>query len=93
MISWSLVALARGEWPSARHDGGPLRPSDVWRATTAGQTIHMRAACLYVKGDWAELTATLGLPSWNSGVRPCYTCNSLGADMYVGAGNEVASLR
>jgi hypothetical protein len=93
MMSWSLVALARGEWPSARHDGSPWRPSDGWRATKAMQKMPMRAACLYVKGDWAEFTATLGLPSWNSGVRPCYTCNSFGADMYVGAGNEVGCLR
>lgn len=35
-----------------------------------------RALVLYLKADWAELSTTLGFPSWMDSLRPCPCCNS-----------------
>lgn len=76
MIAWSLRALAAGEYPATRHDGEPFAPSsDVQRISTSGNKARVRGMLLFVKGDWAELGSTVGLPIWNDSMRPCYSCN------------------
>jgi len=63
------------------------------RAARAGTPIRMRACCLYVKGDWAEYSATLGFPTWSDSLRPCYVCSGFGSDLYLTTGNTKESLR
>lgn len=72
VTAWSLRALAQGVWPESRHDGQPWRDSDSDRSGRAGQTMCAKAACIYVKGDWAEYAGTLGFPSWGDAMRPCF---------------------
>ena len=92
-IRWSLEALARAEWPQARHDGADWQHPDRMRAAKAGTPIRMRACCLYVKGDWAEYSSTLGFPTWADSLRPCYVCSGFGSDLYVATGNTKESVR
>ena len=90
---WSIEALASGYFPERRHDGAPWRASDTHRARLNGQRMGMRSACIYVKGDWAECASTLGFPSWNDGLRPCFECSAFGAALYVALGNSLVGLR
>jgi hypothetical protein len=93
MIRWCLAALAEGVWPDMRHDGQPWRLSDVSRQAKAGSAMVFKAACVFVKGDWAEYASTLGFPNWMDGLRPCFECPAHGADMYSPLGHTVNALR
>lgn len=88
---WSLTALKEARHPDRRHDGLPF--SEPHRLAKAGSAMHMRCCCLYIKGDWSEFSSTLGLPTWQSGIRPCYCCNGQGTDCMVVAGNTSTALR
>lgn len=85
-LRWSLLALAKGEYPTRRHDGNAWLPSDARRAALAGQRMQFKACLLYIKGDWAEYASSLGLPSWQDGVRPCYACNAAPGTFYQVSG-------
>ena len=37
--------------------------------------LGMVKQALFVKGDWCEYAATLGLPTWADGLKPCYRRN------------------
>ena len=87
---WSLQALAEGCFPAVGHDGSPLQGH---RAGLAGSRLACKAACIYVKGDWSEFCGTLGLPTWQDGIRPCYLCAAHGEDQFVVAGNREEALR
>jgi len=90
---WSVEALANGQYPGARHDGTAWLATDAARKARAGQQIRMPCACLYLKGDWSEFSNTVGLPSWQDGLRPCFLCNAFGPGMYTAAGNAHTALR
>ena len=90
---WSIQALADGHHPTSRHDGSDWLPSDGVRRARAGQGMRLPAACLYMKGDWSEFSSTLGFPSWQDGLRPCFLCSASGADMFTAAGNSHDRLR
>ena len=72
LISWSLVALARGEYLPTGPDGSVL-PED--RRAFSGDSLGFFAACLFIKGDWMEFAATLGFPTWSSVSHPCMLCD------------------
>jgi len=91
--AWSLRALADASFPRARHDDSAWRPTDAARKGFQGRPIRMPCACLYIKGDWSEFTGTLGLPSWQDGLRPCLLCSACGTDMFTAAGNTSSNLR
>ena len=38
--------------------------------------MRARFATLFVKGDWSEYSLTMGFPTWNDGLRPCFRCNA-----------------
>ena len=76
LIRWSVDAMASATWPSLRHDGSPWLPRDSARAGVAGQPLKARCALLFVKGDWAEYSTTLGLASWTDAIRPCFKRNA-----------------
>lgn len=81
-LRWSLEACAAGRYPTARHDGHVWRASDKRRAACAGQPLPVRTCVLYIKADWAEISTTMGFPSWNSSLRPCFYCNASGDSLY-----------
>lgn len=93
VATWSIEALAAGTWPRRRHDGRDWLASDSMRQSKAGSALPFTAACLYIKGDWAEYAHTFGLPSWSDGMRPCWACSAVGPDMFVAAGNTASTLR
>ena len=43
----------------------------------------MPCAVLFLKGDWVEFSGSLGSPSHNDGLRPCFGCVAYGANMYL----------
>jgi hypothetical protein len=91
VIVWSLTALAQGVFPTRRHDG-EWKPSDDARARKGGQVMPYKAAVIYLKGDWCEFSTTLGFPSWNDGLRPCYECACCGPEMYCAYGHTIEAL-
>lgn len=93
MLHWSLGALAESVWPTARHDNRPWLPSDNWRRDKAGERMPHPGAVVYVKGDWCEYSGTCGMPNWNDGLRPCFSCAGSGADLFVSHGNNILELR
>ena len=81
-ISWSLRALASGRWPTERHDGRPFTAVDGNRATLAGEPL-MKAALVYILGDWAEISHTWGFPDWSSVMHPCFCCQVVKDDLQL----------
>ena len=89
-LRWSIQAMSEKRYPRARHTG-PWLPSDVSRQALAGERLSMRSCILYIKGDWAEYAASIGLPTWQDAARPCYCCNAPGGDelhSHEGAGKH-----
>ena len=66
--------LGRGTFPDSRHDHEPWRDSDRWREMAAGMILGFIGVCLFIKADWAELSVTLGLPTWADNLSPCPCC-------------------
>lgn len=91
-LRWSLASLASGKYPESRHDGATWRPTDDVRASLAGQPFEKRAALLFIKGNWAEYSTTLGLPMWHHGLRPCLFCNTPPSRLYETGGIMPLSL-
>lgn len=75
VIRWSMGCLARGEWPSARHDG-PFGEHDQQRREKAGQSLGFFGALLHLKGDWSEFAHTLGFADWSSRLYGCIFCSA-----------------
>ena len=71
---WSLQSMARGKHPFRRHDGAAWREGDEARASQEGMDLGVRAIVIWVKGDWAEYSSTLGLPSATHNTSPCPWC-------------------
>ena len=93
MTKWMLRSLSRGTFPTERHDSMPFRDTDQYRINLAGSNIGFRCACLYMKGDWMEFAATVGLAPWQDALRPCYECTSYGSDMFETAGISMDAMR
>ena len=90
-LKWVLQVLAEAVFPSSRHDG-PWRPRDSERSLMGGSTLAYKCCVVHVKGDWAEYAATLGFPTWQDSLRPCFECAAFGPDMFECVGHSVASL-
>ena len=87
----SLVAAGIvGVFTATGHVGSALKGD---RASMAGSKMAAKAACIFVKGDWSEFCGTLGLPTWQDSIRPCYLCSAHGSDQYVAAGHTEEALR
>jgi hypothetical protein len=91
-IHWSLLALAKGEYPSSRPDKQPWLENDRERMLLANSALPFIAAVIHIKGDWAEYAGTLGFPSWQDGLRPCFQCPAFGADMFSALGHTCVAL-
>ena len=82
-IRWSLDSLASGTRPLARHDGTPFAAGDpllLKRASNA--SLGFSAMVMWVKGDWAEASASLGLASVNTFNAPCPYCPAAKLDLH-----------
>eukprot|EP00969_Alexandrium_andersonii_P167043 7382521-Alexandrium_andersonii.AAC.1 len=66
VLRWSLDCLARGIYPSKRHDGTPWSAEDATRAKRSGQRMAARACTIWMEADWAEFCERLGFPTWTS---------------------------
>ena len=74
-LKWSLAALFQGKRPASRHDSTPFTVGDslLELLLSEGEDLGITAAFIWCKGDWSEVSHTLGLPSVNSyhGPRAC----------------------
>ena len=75
-IRWQLEALAAGVRPTARHDLTAWTAEEAVRFR-AGVALDMVALLLWIKGDWAEHTSTLGFAAWGSHFFPCLWCGCM----------------
>eukprot|EP00969_Alexandrium_andersonii_P093375 4123631-Alexandrium_andersonii.AAC.1 len=66
--------MAEGKMPSARPGGEDWSVEDGDRAALAGMQLAAPCCILYVKGDWSEYAASLGLPTWQDNRCPCLYC-------------------
>ena len=80
-LAWSLRALAKGEWPNCRHDHEAWTSDDAVRSSRAFEKLPFKAAVCFIKGDWSEFAHSMGVPSWQHSLRPCFGCNGFGADL------------
>lgn len=92
-MQWSIRCLARGIFPDSRHDDTEFLASDAIREAKSNTGMRLKAACLYVKGDWSEYAGTLGFPTWADSLRPCFECCGFGLDLYIAFGNSMQTLR
>lgn len=74
-VAWSMGCLRDGKRPRARHDQVDEDEELVSLANTLGDDLGLTAVLLWVKGDWAEASHTLGLPSTASKHCPCPFCS------------------
>ena len=81
IFAWSFQHLAAGTWPSARHDGSPWTPADSKRRKRSGSKLPLRAALVEIRGDWAFMKETFGLPAWNEVGGLCWLCSCTPADL------------
>ena len=82
-IRWSFECMALGIFPSLRHDGTAFNEtSDVGRASLSGESLGFRAILLQIRGDWLEMSASLGFASWMSRSSPCLFCFSTKDSLY-----------
>ena len=93
VLTWSLRACARRRRPEQRHDQQPWRVTDEGRAAEGGKQLPIRVAVVYIKGDWSEYCSSLGLPNWRDALRPCFSCNGFGPDLFDPAGCSHDELR
>ena len=67
-----FASLAEGTFPETQWDGSAWIDSS--RAWLAGKALRLKAALLYILGDWAEFCNTIGFINWQSVVSPCIFC-------------------
>ena len=72
VCAWQLETMADGLVPEVRHDGSAW--SDAHRPADAGGELGFHAVLLYLKGDWAEFTKSMGLSGWKSNYHCCPIC-------------------
>jgi len=73
-LAWSFRVLGQGVRPSRRHDGEPWRSADPLGAAQ-DTALGCTGMLLWLKGDWAEASHTLGLPQVTSANAPCPFCD------------------
>lgn len=81
VFAWSFQQLAAGKWPVTRHDGSPWTSADVKRKKQAGSSLPLRAALVEIRGDWAYMKETFGLPAWNELGGLCWLCSCTPAEL------------
>ena len=75
-LRWSLDALEAGTRPRFRHDGSAWDPRDpVYKKGLELGPSLPKSVLIWLKGDWAEVHHTLGMPSVSSHNCPCPYCS------------------
>ena len=83
-LAWSLRALLAGQRPATRHDGSPWDPNEpLEKIRNEFGTDLPQAVLVWLKGDWAEVHHSLGLPSVNSHHCPCPYCTAQKPEFHV----------
>lgn len=82
MLSWSFSSMCRGTYPTARHDNSAWTDRDDGRASLGGCEYGWLAILLFLKGDWAEYSGSLGFPSHASHTSPCPFCFTDAASLW-----------
>ena len=75
-----------------RDSGKPWASEDAARSGYAGNYLPCRTAVVFIKGDWAEYSATLGFPTHADGLRPCFKCVAFGGDRFDHLGHSPLGL-
>ena len=83
MLHWTLHAFKRGQHPDARYDGPWEDGVDDVRKSKSNQAFVFLCCLMYIKGDWMELGVTIGLPTWQDALRPCWGCNCFLQNMFT----------
>ena len=82
-LRWSLEHLRLGKCPPTRHDGSEFHAdTDAVRSLDEGENMEVRGLVVWVKGDWAEFSHTLGFPTWAHNTNPCIFCSCLKDQMF-----------
>ena len=93
VLEWLLAAMAEGIYPVCKHTGQPW--DDDANLELSGQPLGFRGAVVMIKGDWAELSTGLGLPTWALNEHPCFKCHctgGAGGDMRNWEGSSIVAL-
>ena len=70
-VAWSMKVLVQGQRPTTRHDIALLDDQLCGLRESHGEYLGFTAVALWLNGDWAEASHTLGLPSVASKHAPC----------------------
>ena len=73
MFAWSMSFLAKGTWPSARHNDIPFTARER-KLRIMGPRIELRAGLLQLRGDWEWMTVCFRFRSPSQNLF-CYMCN------------------
>ena len=80
-LAWSLKALSDGVYPHSDPLGRPW-PAGSPRAAKAGTRLPCPAIVVQIKGDWVELTSSVGFANWRTSDNPCFLCKCNDRTMY-----------
>ena len=83
-LLWTFNCATELRWPSTDHNNEPF--PEGYRARMAGTAMVCLFALCQIRSDWAEVSHTLGFPSWSSDQFPCFLCHALKATMYTWIG-------
>lgn len=75
ILHWSLLLLAEGKYPSARHDGMPWQGSDKERSKLHGE-LSIRGLLCEIRGDWDFYCKVLSFPAYNRESGMCWMCKA-----------------
>ena len=92
LLHWGCLHMARGVWPSTRHDGTPFTEADGARAAVSGARFGWRGVVLFVKCDMAEYVTSFGFASWSAAASPCPMCHCSHEDWGQIAGISLVDL-
>ena len=81
-VRYIFETLGEGKCPTNRHDRKPWNQCESKTRDRAGKELLFRGCLVFIKGDWAEYSGTLGFANWGDGVRPCFCCNATLWDLY-----------
>jgi hypothetical protein len=82
-LRWSAEQLKSGVRSDVRHDGNGI--DDELRRTIDkhGASLGFTGAVTWIKGDWAEVSHTLAMPSVGSKHCPCPFCSCTSETMHT----------
>ena len=93
-IAWVLEHLAKGKHPSSRLNGDPWSAEDRC-SPLAGSSMKLKAVCIVVKDDWADIGNTFSFYDHAHHQHPCFLCHARAgteSNWNVFAGCSVLSL-